>query len=84
MLSVSAPNNNHMRVYTLYGMWTVCNQIVILHKWETSYMCHNINFTTSNNLDSLSLINNIESERLLQQAHYARLSNSSNLREILE
>ena len=31
MSSVIAPNINHMRVYTLYGMLTVCNQFAILH-----------------------------------------------------
>ena len=64
--SVFSPNNNHIRIYTLYGMWTVCNQFAILHKWKTTYMCDNVNYSTSNNLDSLSLINNIDSERLVQ------------------
>ena len=61
MSSVPASNNNHMRVYTLYGMWTVCNQFAILNKRKTTYMCNNINYTTPNNLDSFSLINNIDS-----------------------
>ena len=65
-------------------MWSVCNQFDILHNWETTYMCDNINYTTPNNLDSLSLINNIDSERLIQQAHYKRSSNSSNLNKLLE
>ena len=82
--SVFSPNNNHIRIYTLYGMWTVCNQFAILHKWKTTYMCDNVNYSTSNNLDSLSLINNIDSERLVQQAHYERLSNSYILNELLE
>ena len=62
----------------------MCNQIAILPKWETTYMCDNVNYSTLNNLDSLSLINNIDSERLFQQAHYKRSSNSSNLNELLE
>ena len=83
MASVPAQNNNHMRIYTLYRMWTVCNQFAILHKWETTYMCDNVN-QTPNNLDSLSLINNIDSERLVQQPHYERSSNSSILNDPLE
>ena len=47
-------------------------------------MCDNINYTTANNLDSLSLINDIDSERLIQQAHYERSSNNSNLNELLQ
>ena len=84
MSSLPAPNSNHMRVYTLYGMWTVCNQIAILHKWEMPYMCDNVNYTTPNKLNSLSLINNIDIERLIQQAHYERSSNSSNLNKHLD
>ena len=72
MSSVPASNNNHMRIYTLYGMWTECNQFAVLHKWETTYMCDNINYFTPNSLDSLSLINAIDSERLIQQAYYER------------
>ena len=84
MSSVPAPNNNHMRIYTLNNIWTVCNQFAILHKWETTYMCDNKNYFTQNYLDSLSLINNIDSERLVQQAHYERSSNSSILNKLLE
>ena len=84
MSSVPAPNNNHMRIYTLYGMWTVCNPFAILHKWETTYMCDNVNDCTPNNLDILSLISDIDSERLDQQAHYDRSSTSSILNELLE
>ena len=47
-------------------------------------MCDNGNNTTPTNLASLSLINNIDSERLIQQAHYERSSNSSNLNKFLE
>ena len=47
-------------------------------------MCNNFNYTTPNNLDILSLINNIDSERLIQQAHYERSSHSSNLNKLLE
>ena len=84
MSSVPSPNNNHMRVYTLHGMLSVCNQFDILHNWKTTYMCDNINYITPNNMDSFSLINNIDSERLIQQSHYERSSNSSNLNELLE
>ena len=84
MSSVPASNNNHMRIYALYGIWTVYNQFAILNKWETTYMCDNVNYSTPNNLDSLSLINNIDSERLVQQAHYERSSNSSILNELFE
>ena len=84
MSTVPAPNNNHMRIYTLYEMWTVCIQFAILHKWETTYMCDNVNYSTPNNLNSLSLINNIDRQRLVQQAHYERSSNSSIQNELME
>ena len=47
-------------------------------------MCDNVNDCTPNNLDILSLISDIDSERLDQQAHYDRSSTSSILNELLE
>ena len=84
MSSVPASNNNHISIYTLYSMWTVCNQFAVLHKWETTYMCDNVNYLTPKNFNSLSLINNIDDKRLIQQAHYELLSNSSNINELLD
>ena len=43
-------------------------------------MCDNVNYSTQNTLDSLSLINNIDGQRLIKQAHYERSLNSSNLK----
>ena len=62
----------------------MCNQFAILDKLETTYMCDNVNYSILNYLDILSLINNIDNERLVQQAHFERLSNSSILKELLE
>ena len=82
-LSTLAPKNNHICKTTLYGMWTVCNQAAYLYKWETSYVCENISYTTPTNLDSVSLIKNVENEQLAQQNHYERSSNSSNVNGLL-
>ena len=83
-MSIPAPINNHFCQTTLYGMWTVCNQAVTLHKWETAYVCENINYTTPTNLESLSLIKNFDNERIIQQKHYKRSANSSNLNKLLD
>ena len=83
-VSTPAPKNNHISHTTLYGMWTVCNQIATLYKWEITYGCEQINYTTPNELDSLSLVKSFENVQFVQQTNYQRISNSSNLNKLLD
>lgn len=83
-LSTLAPTNNHICYTTLYGLWTACNQAATLYKWETTYVCENINYTTPNHLDSISLVKSFDNEQFAQPANYKRKSNSSNINKLLD
>jgi len=68
--SCTAPANNHMRLNTLYGVWTVCDASATLHKWSTTYVCENFNYSVPASLPNLDLVESFDVKRLASQKNY--------------
>ena len=71
-IDLNEPFNEHQSINTLYGAWTVCGFNFSLYKWNTDYNCFKENYSTKDSIPEISVINEMESLKLLSHGDYTK------------
>jgi hypothetical protein len=81
---IPAPKNNHLALQTTFGRWTVCNNEVTLHSWNSHYSCSNIKYQVPNGLARSHIRRELNLNPLLKQSSYSRTNNNTFTRELIK
>ena len=69
---------------TLYGAWTVCENLFKLFEFDIDYSCYNINYTVKRQNFMENFYHVFDDSKLLVQNNYEKLNNNTDLFNLLE
>ena len=82
--TISAPENAHISINTVYAAWTVCESKFELYRWNSKYACSCKNYSTADKPSQIIISSDSEHPLLSPMTKYKQSSGNDKIRLLID